>query len=246
MKTKITILMIFFSSFTYSAFAQETPKHKWDIVGQIASPEEFTVPYSLLESYNEKDNSAFSLGLLGNYFVRDNVFIRFKTGMCNKKVTYHEENKDTAVAPIYVRDEIIRQNSKKIALGIGRGIEQKSVRIYTGIEMLATVYDKFNIDYHGTETTFGGYIETKSNIVPGGYAIGLGAFIGCQFVFLKRFAVGTEFSSAFQYYKVGGEDTYNNVIVGSPNYNITGHTLITRKYIGFSKINASISIAYSF
>ncbi len=258
MKKQLLIFFILLNYTINTVFAQTTGReslststeknYKWGVGVQVSSPEEFTAPYSFLLSnvVNEKDNSAFSLGLSGNYFLRDNVFIRFRASMCNKAITYHEENKDTLVGPPYVRDETDKQNSKSITLGIGRSIEQKFIRIYAGFEIAATFFDKYSLNYHGTETTFGGYVETRSVIIPGGYALGLGAFTGCQFVFLKRFTVGPEFFCALQYYKVGGEDTYNNVIAGNMNYSYSSHTLITEKKIQFSKIKAAISLAYSF
>lgn len=256
---KQTILLITILLAMLTATAQETPnntpKNKWDIGAEISSPEEFTDPtvgiQQVYVSYNEKDNSAFSMGLFVTYYLHNDVFIRLRASTCNKKVTIHEDNLRDPTSVPFVNDETRQQSSGTIMLGIGKNIvEQKFIRACIGIELSATFFGKFtDVASSNTIAGWGGATQLEKAIytAPGGYAIRLGPFVGGQFIFLKHFSVGPEISYAFQYYKTGGDASVHRVgFDGTNNFDYIVNLSTTKQSIGFSKIKAIIRMAYSF
>ncbi len=256
---KQTILLILILLVMLTTTAQEalkvTPKHKWDIAGQISSPEEFTASYTRMSLLNEKDNSAFSMGLFGNYHLNNNLFIRLRAAICNRIVNYYDENSDSTLGPIYMRNSSIRQNSKTLAFGFGKSVvEQKSIRVYIGLEIATTFFDKCYNIYNNRQTDLGGisFVETVTYTISGGYAVRVGPFVGCQLFFLKNFSVGIEISYAFQYLNIGGLVTQHDVAINTGsnsyfnNYDTTLYFMDTSVETGFSKIKTAFHIEYSF
>jgi hypothetical protein len=257
---KQSILLITIILATLTATAQEllnnTPKNKWDIGAEFSSPENFTeVQYgSRVSAINTKDKSAFSMGLYGNYNFHNSMFIRLGVSISNRNVTHHEDNLmniDTTTHYTTIQDETIRQSSKTITFCIGKNIvEQKFIRAYVGLEVATTFFGNYIDDYtHNVKNQSGiySYIETQSTIVPGGYAVRLGPFIGCQLTFLKHFSIGPEISYAFQYLKAGGIASARDTSVGNlNNFDYTTYAMDTNEGMGFSNIKVAFNIVYSF
>lgn len=260
------ILFYLLTFLTGFSFAQETlyntPKHKWDIGAEISSPEEFSSPreagFLAIDNgliYNKKDNYAFSVGVFGSYYLKNDIFIRLRASVCNRKIIVHSDNIGDPTNVMFSRDETHRQNSETIILGMGKNIvEQKFIRASIGFELSTTFFGKFTDDYSSNELEgFGGdpwqYHDTY--IASGGYAIRMGSFIGGQFVFRKNFSIGPEISFAFQYYNTGGNASQHLVGIdinnSARNYDYySPNQSTTAEGTGFSKIKAILRITYLF
>lgn len=259
MKQKLLLIVITLAMLTTTA--QETLKHKWDVGAEISSPEEFTPPrveFAAIDNgliYNRKDYYAFSMGMFGNYYLKNDIFVRLRVSVCKRKIIVHSDNIGDPTNVMFSRDETHKQNSGTLLLGIGKNIvEQKYIRASIGFELSTTFFGKFTQEKISTEMEgFGGdiwqYHETY--IASGGYAIRFGPFVGGQFIFRKNFSFGPEISFAFQYYNTGGETSQHLVGVdinnSSRNYDYyTPNQSVTMQGTGFSKIKAIIRMAYSF
>jgi hypothetical protein len=133
-------------------------------------------------------------------------------------------------------------------------LKEKKVESYCGMTISFIDYKSLNHHYHSENINLATNTLRSSNeitdITPGGFAIGVGAFAGFNIYLFKRISLGAELSSSALYYKLGGEatkiDTQFNV--SGPNPAVTYYTPYANSYKGFkiSKITSSFNITIWF
>ncbi len=246
---------LFFSFIACFSVAQDTSavkskNYKWGWGIQLSSPYDFTAEY--LQANNGfypgtvKDKSAFSWGLQGNHYSK-HYMQRLKIGVCNRVQINNGDSTTTAGAG-NIFYEKIKQNMFYFSLGIGRTARYKYINLYGGMELSYLYFGQYSHSYSYTVFQNGNYLYNGGVDVtsPGGFAIGLGSFIGCDFFLLKKFSIGAEFSVSFLYSKTGGDQPLHNWAVGYYNYSGNSTTKNSKKQIYVSNVRPFLNISYHF
>lgn len=263
MKTKSFILLFFL--LTTSAFAQleKEKKYKWQIGVNINTVEPITeAGYDiyfgqtrLFNDFDHQKNNLTSFGLNVSYMVQENFGIRLSAKSTKYKVeeTYNQKDLST-VGPTtseYIIDTgYVKQSAIVFSPGIFWNFKYKKLNLYSGFQI---VYRRFNPAYehliyriynNQTDTLVSHrYYDIK---LEGGYSIGIAPFIGFSANIFKGISVGAEFTSAYSYYKTGGELTWIETRF-FPNALTESHSnKHTYEAYKFSSLISSFNISYTF
>ncbi|WP_162126127.1 hypothetical protein [Flavobacterium phycosphaerae] len=228
------------------------PKHTKEFSIGLNSVEPFYPAYGSLLLSNDgssilgtNNNNSFSFGVLGKYFIAENSALRLKISLTLKDIN-NRQNVGDATSPghgyINIRN---KQQYLKFSPGYQWGIVSKRISFFGGLELPITTISEFEY----TDKT---YIVTNSEATdqrtritqPGGFAIGLGFFLGSNFYISKHIGVGFEINSAFQHSNVGGG-------VSSVTVNYTnGDTIISEteglktKETKFTNLQGSLNVIF--
>ena len=270
MKIKNIITTVLFSSFSFFVFAQvdkleskDTVIKKWSIAANINTVEPASdagFDYNALSQRtfvngNRKDNS-YCVGLYFSYKIKENCAIRLSAKMTDYKITETRDFREFVPTPqmtgSYSLDSLyIKQMMLTISPGIIWNSTCKKLNFYGGIQ---AVYRKYGTISGNTTYTDNNY---PSNIItsyqkyyqtePGGFSIGIGTVAGFSVKVFKSISIGSEFSTAYSYYKTGGAitSTKTNIL---PTHLDAGTTVSEQTFQGFkfSSLLTSINLSVSF
>jgi type II secretory pathway pseudopilin PulG len=267
MKTKSFILLLLFSSLTTIMFAQlsekQAQKYKWSISAAINSVEAqldqklldtWVYPSANYYSYfgNKHDNS-LSLSIIPKYHITGDILLRFELGITNIDLqSYYnginDSNSNSAAANI-IKTDTIRQKIYRFIAGVQWDfIQKKFIESYCGASLC---YLKYNEMYWTDFIIDNKYNQTGKNTATtaGGFATGIGAFVGVNIYLHKQISIGGEFSYSILYYKLGGmqngiyQRTTKNVMDVKENWAISDNTSTG---IQFSKVIPSFNLTVYF
>lgn len=263
---KTVFLFFIFSSY---AFAQEavnsTPNNKWSIGIQLYSPEKLTpVATETNTIYQDghnyvggdlKEKTFFSYGVIVQYNINDKFTLRLRGGQNNRIIKQYYNtgegtfNGTSLPAGYYdAGNSTVKQSAQRISLGLQRAFHLNNFDAYAGLEFQYISYAHFTLNYttlnvRDTVT----YISNGSTDIPGGFIIGAGPYIGCNFYMMKRISIGAAISFAFIYTKLGG-DTYVEEDSTFPGvvgrfWSIQRNTV---ERTGFDELRTMLSVSYCF
>lgn len=275
LKQFLIIFFILYSYTTNRAFAQVATKSKlskWVIGIQINTPERM----SPLEEQTEKSGSStwndeeflykgvsanattkdrsFAASIIANYYLKDDVFIRCKTGVDNIDIKLLPDDYIEATGIYhYYYNAWKKRTDFIIAPGIGGKIVIKKFGFFAGFDVPFTYYGKAQTyNYYQTNDAITG-VQISSSEQSGSifkaYSIGIGNFAGFAFMF-KQFSFGGEISYAFLYNKRMSESTFRIVNKDLQTNTVTSVGDVTYNpnisNFDMSKIKGSITLTYSF
>lgn len=198
-----------------------------------------------VSSFSLKVN-LFSSDIIGDFSIKENTSIRLRVGFNkysfkgNSVINYSSGSKDTYNADI-------KQTIITIAPGIAEHFKKDKLLFTFGIELPVdfiseTKLTSENIYYSAFDSTTSKYSVNVT--LDGGFAFGLGTFIGVSYTLFHNFSVGSELSYGIKYVNFGGDvkiEAYDDEILDfsqTDELKIKGFAMIPLK--------ASLVIAYSF
>jgi hypothetical protein len=239
--------------------------YKWGVGVQMYSPEKINPAATERNSISKdghyyqhgvlKEKNFFSYGFMLHYGINEKYKLRFRAGISNRLITqnYNTSTNIPSNTPFGYYDEgeaIIKQFAQKMGLGFQRTFFVNNFNTYIGLEMQYTNYSSFILNY--TTTNFRDtvtYVTNGSYEIPGGFIVGLGPHVGCNYHLTKRISIGAEASFAISYMKLGG-NSYNVLNSTLPGVGINGSFLQTQvnqiEKIGFDELTTLVSVFYYF
>lgn len=259
---------MFFSFYAFSAFAKlgkdSTIHSKWSISAAINSVEAqidqklfdtWVFPSANYYAYfGDKQDKSYSFSIIPKYQFADDILLRFELGITGIDLRSHYNGiNDTGNSGFYpgavaniIKDVTIEQNIYRILPGLEWNfIRKKHIEFYCGASINFLYYDEMRwTDYIVNNTSINTYAIYNAT-TPGGFASGIGGFMGFRFNLNRNWALGTEFSYALLYYKLGGvqEGTYEKHIYNGM-FEIIPWTIDNNASTGiqFSKLIPSFNI----
>lgn len=263
MKTKIFIILFFLLTKLVSAQLEKEKQYKWQIGVNINTVEPITeAGYDiyfgqtrLFNDFDHQKNNLTSFGLNVSYMAQENWGIRLSAKSTKYKVdeTYNSKDYVSANPPSsdYVIDTgYVKQSTFVFSPGIFWNFKYKKLNFYGGFQI---VYRRYNPAYehliyrrYDTQTdtlTSFRYHDIK---LEGGYSVGIAPLVGFSANIFKGISVGAEFTSAYSYYKTGGELTWTETRFYPTAYTESHSNKHTYEAYKFSSIISSINISYNF
>jgi len=209
---------------------------------------------NIISKGNRNDRSVSS-SFLPKYYVNDDILLRFEFGITNLNLVAHSEIKDVINNARHTYDAESTNKIYRYALGFQWiFVRKKRIESYCGMTTSYINYKSLNHHYHTERINLATNTLQASNdvtdITPGGYATGAGAFAGFNIYLFKRISLGAELSSSALYYKLGGKATqiYTEFNVSGPNPAVTYNSTYPNSYKGFkiSKTTSSFNISVWF
>ncbi|MDO9187032.1 MAG: hypothetical protein Q7W13_13540 [Bacteroidia bacterium] len=265
------LLIIFFILLNYvanSSFAQETVNtttiNKWSVGIQCYSPEKLNPVATggggisqdghYYSGTDLKEKTFFSYGAIVHYNINNNITLRFRAGVNNRKITQYYNTSEGTFNGIALPTNFcdigtatVKQSAQRFGIGIQRAFHLNNFDAYAGLEFQYTSYSHFTLHYTtlNVRDTITDVSEGNWDI-PGGFVIGASPYIGCNLYVMKRISIGAEVAFSYTYMKFGG-DAYSDFYTTSPsggNLVMIQRNSIER--IGFDEVKTMLSIAYHF
>ncbi len=192
---------------------------------------------------------SFALGVTFRYYLLPRVAIRLKLAYMQRTSNDAYAVQDSITNVRIVRDIQYDQLSYKVAPGFQYTFFDEHVSFFGGLELPITVYGDWSQSEYvlSQSLTDTAYTETfNTRLIPGGTAIGIGAFGGVQYYFTRNFAAGLEVSAALQYTSVGGAISFTSVSVGSGSGQTSTVYNQTWSGFGFSPLLPALFITLRF
>jgi hypothetical protein len=152
----------------------------------------------------EMKMGTLSADLVGRYFLKDQVSVRFGVGMSSMNMT--TVNTYTSSGTTAKLEGELSQKRFTFTPAVERRFRANKLEILAGIGMPVGIIGKTNASVKTTSTDAGtnSSFENKFEL-DGGVSIGLQSFAGFNFYLTNKFAIGTELSYGFGYTKAGGD-----------------------------------------
>lgn len=206
-----------------------------------------------LNGGDEKDKS-FSLGINGDYFIKDEIALRIKGVYTKRKYEEYRDTRDIQTSnPANARriDNLsITESDLSLAFGIYYQYQKSIFVIYSGFELEYIYHTKtklIDIVSNTAQLLSDNYVLEDVITVPDGNSFGVGGFIGSKLFSFKDISVGLEFSSALLYTKIGNTvNLKDRVISGSPSLNFDDAYRDSIKRFGFTEVRTSLNVSYWF
>lgn len=263
MKTKSSLLLLF-SSLTITAFAQlekETVRiNKWQLGVNVNTVEPITdagfdfneLSQRTFSNGHKKDNS-YCVGLNLTYKIKENCAVRLSTRMTKYKVTETVDFREFSPpgSDYGLNSSDIQQTMFAISPGILWNSNYKKLNFYGGFQLvyrqyssvIGNTYYRAYLTSNNAPVSFIDFHQTE----PGGFSLGAGSFAGFSINILKNVSIGSEFSTAYSYYKTGGAITTTKTLI-FPNYLDAGTSVSGLTFEGskFSSLLSTINLSISF
>jgi len=267
MKTKFIISILFLLNAILS-FAQvdsvkkkkELIISKWQIginVNTVEPLSDAGFDYNALSQRifvnGHKNDKSYSLGLNLAYNINKSCVIRLAGKLTNYKIKEtRDEREFSPRGNDYGLDSIdVTQSMYSISPGILWNINYNKLSFYGGFQLCYKHYSPINAYTSSTTIADSNNVawsrQTFEQSEPGGFSIGAGPVVGFYVFVLKGFSIGAEFSTAYSYYKTGGEITTKKTNI-LPVYLDGGTYISIQTYQGFkfSSMLATINMSISF
>lgn len=252
-KTKTMKKLILLLAMAFPMVVMAQPKSTKEISIGVNSIEPFSPAYnSLIQTeagsnmIGNNNNNSLSFGILGKYFIAENTALRLRISLTLKEINNVQVIDDDPSASYGVIDLKFKQRFLKFSPGYQWGIVSNKISFFGGLELPITAISELEYT-DDTYLTANGNVAADQDVrttQPGGFAIGLGFFLGSNYYFSKHFGVGFEVNSAFQHSYVGGDisSVYINHLSGDTT-NVETHALKTKE-TKFTNLQASLNLIY--
>lgn len=235
-------------------------ENKWGIGIQVNTIEQF-IHYerALFDNvnfgipYGEWKSNYFSGGIKATFLFNENTFLNWQTGLTKININLYTDTRTNPSVPgpgYTLGNQDISHIQYYFTPRLGWQMKENKFGLFGGLSLPYTFYKEYNIEGNGKHYDAGNTIDYEENyhsVAPGGFSIGLGAFVGFDFHFKKNLSIGAEISSAYAYYKLGGEITNTTeTIIPSGSPDISWSYLFTVKGFEFSGQKLSFNITFLF
>lgn len=270
LKQLLIIFFIWVNCTTNSAFAQDTTKtkfNKWGVcvsVNNYGQREPFVIKYFYSDEYgagNNVKNTSYSLGAAFHYNLNESLRLHIYGGISNRKLTSHNDSRNSFAYQNDVLipqdgyelvDDITKQKIYNYALGFSKNIfKNKNFDFHCGFDALMIFYRKWERDYSTMNVdSVGATTQYQNATFKGGdaFSAGISSFIGFDLRVYKNIFIGADFSDAFLYTKIYGEQTQTatSTAINPPSTVMVyiDHPNLSR--FGFSNIGASFNLTFKF
>lgn len=185
-----------------------------------------------------KDQS-LAPGIAFKYFLAPRVALRLKLVYMQRSRSDRVESFDSTTNLHLLTTHQFDQLSYKVAPGVQWTYFDEHLSFFGGLELPITVYGDWTLTQYELNEVITDSVRTetfKTTTIPGGTAVGVGAFAGVQYYFTRNLAAGLEVGSAFQFTQVGGDVEYSSVTLGSSSSQLVTSTPQERQYFGFTPV----------
>jgi hypothetical protein len=225
---KLFLSICFFITATIFGYSQQntgTAKNdnfKWEIaaaynsveaqIGQNVIDGWGAYPYSNLYYVGDKTNKSVSFSIIPKRVIKEDLLVRCEFGFTNIYLISHLNGvNDSGAASTQglIKNDTLKQKIYRFVPGIQWNfLQKKSFCLYGGMSLNYSYYTKsyWKDNLKSSNPNIPDY-DRWEGVTPGGFAIGIGTFIGFDIRLTKRFSVGSSFSTALTYYKIGGSQT---------------------------------------
>jgi hypothetical protein len=201
---------------------------------------------------NAWKNKSSSFGITGTYKLNENTFFSCNTGIVN--INFYEQvdsrmNQSVPGPGYSLATGSFTQTRYYFSPRIGWEMRKNKFGLYGGFALPFTFSKKYKndgTDIHYDANNVNDYSYNSQIILPGGFSIGVGAFVGFNFYCLKHFSIGAEVSSSYSYYKQGGTYTTTIESIVPPTSTNSNSNLNTVKGFDYSGEKLSFNITYLF
>jgi hypothetical protein len=204
-------------------------------------------------NYGNKTNRSISMSIIPKYYLDDNKWLRFELGITYINLLSHYDGTFDTLAPggaNTIVNSKLQQKIYRFSPGIQWNFKQiKFFQPYCGVSLYYLQYGKLNWEDNISDNSTPGRGTEYSTKTKGGFASGIGSFVGLNVFINKRISIGSEFSYSLLYSKIGGTEkgVQTDTFPNSPTYISNWSTENAgSKGIQFSKIMPSFNISFRF
>jgi hypothetical protein len=257
----ILSFILLFTSIVQAQKSDEIDKKKWSIGIAINSVEPITEAgydafvgqIRLFDPADHKKSTSMSFGLNFSRNINETVSCRFLIKRTSFKISEIYDQRD--VVPNYSTDYILdsgyaKQSEFVLSPCLIWKLNWKKIQLFSGFQLAYKQYSPLNInlkyyDYDVQTNNLLSRIDFEFR-TEGGFSIGLGPVAGFSIAIFKGLCIGSEFSSAFSYYKTGGKLTQTKVVVFPSSTRDESSVEATYEGYKFSSIISSINLSFTF
>jgi hypothetical protein len=230
-------------------------ENKWSIGVQLSTFDRMTPLMNLNVGIDnmymdggDRKNKSFSIGMMLIKHIKKNINTRIKIGVTNNHFLEHRDL-ITGLGGHMINDMDFKQKIMNFSPGISCSLAENNIIFYGGFEMPVLIYNKL-ISYSSfMQKDSTGIVSEQSYsnaTAGGGFGIGPGVFMGFNIQANDRLLIGSEFSCAFLYRKVGGNITATDTELIPFNSTTVTKYHQTIQDFGIPRIIGSITVSYSF
>jgi hypothetical protein len=202
------------------------------------------------DNFSDKTNRSYSLSIFPEYYLKNNILMRFEFGMTNINLLSHYNAYRDSVSAGFsfntIVDDTLRQKIYKFSPGIQwKFAKNKIGEIYCGGIFNYSWYSELSWIQNIKSNDVPGRGTIYRAKTPGGFATGIGAFSGFNINLTKNIKVGCELSYSLLYYRLGGKEKGETIGI-YPSTTLIQEWVIENnksKGIQFSKVMPSFHIA---
>jgi hypothetical protein len=229
-------------------------KHKWLLGLEVNtlgnSPLPFNDPYDLYyygyDAFNNNSSvtsKSFSFGIRGNYYLKNDLSLKLRTGLEKYSASLLESDTDIVVP---LEKATKTENAFYLTLGVQQDFQiNKITNFHAGIDFTFTYYGMFNEIVNVTvKDSTALNTATTTYVVPEGVTFGIGPAIGLTFKLCKHMGLGAEITDALVYQFLGGKETYTETSTNATLYSSNGEYVY--KSWGFTNSGVTVSIFLSY
>lgn len=228
------------------------------VEAQLGDPEWDSWGYvkNNFNQFGDIRNKSFSLSIIPKYFIRNDVLLRLELGITNIHLTnYFDNDPHKSINPPSshtVINQYIKQKIYRLTPGIQWNfMRKKFIESYSGVTLSYLHYSGMKYRNHfeqrdlATDAFISGFEDNAE--ATGGFAAGIGSFVGLNFYIGKHFSLGPEASFSFLYYKIGNKFSGMSTQINNPSSS-QAYSFSPTGYRGFqfSKILPSFHLSVWF
>ena len=224
MKILLSLISILFSfcCLAQSDSASPAKKPKWGI-SVVYNSVEAQIDQQLMntwvfpainyyDNFGDKKNKSYSLSILPEYSINEDMFLRFELGMTNINLLSHfngyHDSVSTGFSVNTIADDTLQQKIYRFSPGIQLNfMKMKFIEAYCGGMLNYFHYSEITWVQNIKSNDIPGRGTIYRSTTPGGFAAGIGAFSGFNIYLNKKIAIGGEISYSLLYYKLGGTES---------------------------------------
>lgn len=198
---------------------------------------------SIASNASDYDEQNLSLGITGKYHFSDHMATRLEVNYENHKSSSSSE---ISTGSITENSMFVKQSQYKFSPGIQWNHSIGKINLLGGVMIpIAVRGDQQFYQYNRNADLSGAneQIVRVTTTTPGGYSLGLGCFIGSNYMFHKRFGIGFEISTAYRYLSIGGTAEQTTETSGTTNSISKKEWDSSFEQLKFSPMQGSIRIS---
>jgi hypothetical protein len=146
------------------------------------------------DNFGNKTNKSFSLSVIPKYYLNDNVWLRFELGVTYINLHSHYNGAYDTLNPGGINNTVkstLKQTIYRFAPGVQWNfMKRKFFQPYCGASVYYLQYGKLYWDEYVSENGTAGRTTDYKTTTLGGFASGIGSFIGLNVYLNKRISVG--------------------------------------------------------
>jgi hypothetical protein len=190
-------------------------------------------------------NKGISLGLAGKYFLRENSAVCVEIMYTNRHMNEHQTISENTT--LQVNERTIRQTIITVIPGVQWSMPLKKLFFLGGFKFPVSFCGEISNDlntFTDRPSTFEKTSTTHEMTIPGGTIIGVKPYIGLNYYFHRKIAIGLNFGTTYQYSTMGGTITEHIVTTGTSEENSFRQYYDSIKSFEFSQLQTAINFTW--